>query len=573
MDIADAEKETLLHKQTTPKKVEGNTTVQEPTRAVHKGSDLTPSTSPITETKTVQKPAQQIRPNYDTGTTEQEPVAETTETKTGIPETRYDLAGKTLQKSSDLGLAANRALQNAEIPKLKRQTIKDIITNPEYEGIRDSIVANHLGAVGANFLTGKNIADSELNKFNRQQAERYSSDVAERDKQATAAQLDAINAANKRDIGEELQWADTVAGREMDRWGLMYDTDTKKQILDKMIKDSQTFNEQVPNAEDRAILTAYQQYLSGDATALDSLITTYGIKGIEKLGQLVDWLTNTFTPNGDGEEDKKYPDTQIGDKTYTLEELVALDIDGVDEILQGLPYEEQIEAIDRMEANYEKSKFTKTLRQKAEEREKASHYGEEQIRISDERADSLADEINVIENSGYTAKQKRDKLIALKGEIDRQIERGKNDPANGYVETQKLKTARANLNNRIAKAKLAIEVEGVNTPIKKNVNLAFDKNDNLKTDDADSSLKYLAKLNWYTNLIVPYTQSVSDRADKLDAVRGTDGYQSVITFLSNPKVQEYATSNNAAKSNYKYAVSKFLSTFGGTAKDYGFIQF
>lgn len=573
MDIADAEKETLLHKQTTPKKAEENTTVQEPSRAVHKGLDLTPSTSPITEPKAVQKPAQQIRPNYDTGTTEQEPVAETTETKRGIPETRYDLAGKTLQKSSDLGLAANRALQNAEIPKLKRQTIKDIITNPEYEGIRDSIVANHLGAVGANFLTGKNIADSELNKFNRQQAERYSSDVAERDKQATAAQLDAINAANKRDIGEELQWADTVAGREMDRWGLMYDTDTKKQILDKMIKDSQTFNEQVPNAEDRAILTAYQQYLSGDATALDSLLTTYGIKGIEKLGQLVDWITNTFSPSGDEEEEQKYPDTQIGDKTYSLEELTRLDIDGIDEILQGLPYEEQIEAIDRMEANYGKSKFTKTLRQNAEGREKASHYGEEQIRLSDERADSLADEISAIENSGYTAKQKRDKLIALKDDIDRQIERGKNDPANGYVETQKLKAARINLNNRIAKAKLAIEVEGVNTPIKKNVKLAFDKKNNLKTDDADSSLKYLAKLNWYTNIINPYTQSVTDRAEKIDAVRGTEGYKSVVNFLTNPKVQEYATSNSGARSNYKYAVDKFLATFGGTAKDYGFIQF
>lgn len=494
-------------------------------------------------------------------------LAETLE-KNATPEQRLDLAGETLEEASQEGLAANRALQNTEIPKLKRATIKDVLFDPAYEGIRDSIIANQIGAVGANFLAGKNIADSELNKYNREQAARYSGDVAKRDEAATQAQIDAINAANKRDVGETLQRADFNVDRELDRAGLLFDTETKNQVLLKMAENAKDFAKLYPNPEDRMLLTAYQQYLSGDATMLDSLLSVYGPELAERLGPIVDKLL------GGGSESEDYetaPVISFGGHDYTHQELDNLGSQGIWDAMTraNLTDEEKEQNISELERRFgtkgEMAKLRKSFEGDKTVDAATNAYNEKLAAETNDRASSLeSDIVEIVNNSNLDEKQKKKQLDDLKSQLDADMSK------NLLSETPALKTAKANLDNAIAKNNLAIEVKSINKPLQKNIKLDFDKNGNLNKENADETMKYFAGLDW-NKLINENTGSVTSRAEKLEAVKATAGYKDVLDFFKNPKVQAYAYDKTAGK-NYKYAVNKFCEAFGGEPKDYGFLN-
>ena len=486
------------------------------------------------------------------------------------PEVDWAKAGETLKESHEKGLQANRAIQNSEIPKWKRMTINDVLFNPEYEGIRDSIASQAVNARGANFLKGLAGKDgnytSAIDQYNNQQAQRYSDAVADRDKRALEAQLQADEAANKRDVGAVLQRADTYLGRELDRWGLLYDTETKKQVLFQMIKDSKEFDRLVPDPQDRLLLTAYQQYLSGDATALDSLVSTYGTDLVEKIDGLYKIIKGYF----DGDAGKEYPDIKIGDTTYTAAQLENLDWTGIDDLIKDMPYEEQIAVYNDLVKNLPmtdnaKRKLRNSIETRKSQGETNEKYLEQQKAETDKKAATVQETMNSILNGNYSEKQKRDKLKDLQNDLARA--EGNKD----FVDTEKMQGVRAKLKEEVAKAELATEVTSINNPLKKNVKLQISKDGMLDEKSANSSLDYLAKLNWW-DTINKNTQSVTDKGQKLDAVRGTQGYADVVNFLNNAKVRDYALTNETAASNYKYAVNKFTETFGGEPKDYGFLN-
>jgi hypothetical protein len=482
------------------------------------------------------------------------------------PATRYNLAGKTLEDANDLGLAANRAIQNTEIPKWKRATINDVLFNPEYEGIRDSIVSQAINARGANFMKGlagqEGNYESAIDKYNKEQAQRYSDAIADRDTRAADAQMQDLEAANKRDVGETLQRADTVLGRELDRWGLLYDTETKKQVLDQMVKDSKEFANKVSDPADRLLLTAYQQYLSGDASALDSIISVYGPDILGK----IDPIINRFL-GGDSDTQTEYPSLTIGNETFTAGEVENLGFKGLNDRIQKLTPEEQDKVISTMEKQYGTTKTINQLRAEYNKRVNNAGledaYNKEQIRLTNERADTLTEDIENILNGGYSEENRKKKLTELKNQLDR-------DTSMGMLgDTEKLKTAKTKLDNAIAQANLAVEVKSINPTLTKNVKLKIDNDGVLDKKSANSTLSYLAGLNW-NELINKNTQSVTDRTQKLNAVKGTQGYKDVVNFLTNPNVQAYAYGEG--KNNYKYAVDKFLAAFGGEPKDYGFLN-
>ena len=463
--------------------------------------------------------------------------------------------GETLAKADELGKAASQTIQNAEIPKWKRMTFNDVLFNPEYEPIRDSIVGERLRAMGANAMAGAagraGNYTSAIDQYNNQQAQRYSDAVADRDTRALEAQLQADEAANKRDVGAELQRADTYLGRELDRWGLLYDTETKKMVLDQMVADSKEFAKALPNPEDRLMLTAYQQYLSGDATALDSIVSTYGTQVLDKLSDLVDWaksLAGGGTPKAS---------LKIGNQTFTEDQLKNLGVNGIDAELQKLELEDQKAFIDEYKKEYGGRDATK-LEELYNGRARQKEGEDKEVTLADTDAETYETDIDKILNGNYDEKTKRDNLKDLRTRLQK---------AN-YVQTDKMKSVTARLNNEIAKADLAVEVTSINKPLQNNVKLELD-GETLDTKQADASLSYLAKLDW-EKLINKNTQSVTNRKEKLGAVMGTQGYKDVVDYLKNPKVKSYAYKGGA--SNYKYAVQKFCDTFGGTPADYGFLN-
>lgn len=490
------------------------------------------------------------------------------------PDTRYDLAGDTLERASEEGLAANRAIQNTEIPKWKRATLNDVLFNPEYDGIRDSIVSQAINARGANFLKGLAGKDSNyasaVDRYNKEQADRYSNAIADRDKRAADVQMSDIEAANKRDVGETLQRADFNVDRELDRAGLLYDTETKRQVLNEMIKDSKAFAEKMPNPEDRMLLTAYQQYLGGDASMLDSLLSVYGPQLAEKLSPLVNKMLGG---NADNTDEWNSVATSFGGHDYTVGEIETLGAQGLFDAMTraGLTNEQKEDIISGLERKYGTKGGMRDLRNTFEGAKKGevltNAYNEQQIKDTNSAAATLDQNISdIMGNAKLNEDQKKKKLSELKTQLDSNIAN------NVYAETENMKTARANLNNAIAKNNLAIEVKAINKPLQNNVKLVIKgKGDDatLDKEQTDSSLDYLGKIKWFT-MINDYTQSVTDKNMKLDAVRGTQGYQDVVDFLNNPKVRAYAYRDGANK--YKYAVNNFCSTFGGKPEDYGFLN-
>ena len=480
------------------------------------------------------------------------------------PEVDWTKAGETLQESHEKGLQANRAIQNSEIPKWKRMTINDVLFNPEYQGIRDSIASQAVNARGANFLKGLAGKDgnytSAIDQYNNQQAQRYSDAVADRDTRALEAQLQADEAANKRDVGAELQRADTYLGRELDRWGLLYDTETKKQVLDQMVADSKAFAQALPNPEDRLMLTAYQQYLSGDATALDSIVSTYGTQILDKVSDLVDWV-KTLAGGGTPKASLK-----IGNQTFTEDQLKNLGVNGIDAELQKLPLEDQKAFIDEYKKEYGGRDATK-LEELYNGRSRQDEVEKELIKQANERADEIEATIAEIKND-YTGKQKEKALQALKDDLDKNI-------SIGLKQTDKINTAKANLEHELSLAKLANEAVAVDKPLNTATKGVVDSNGKVDEKRAMESLNYLKDLGWKT-FIANNTPSVADEDMSKTAVMETQGFKDVVNLLSNPNLQNYISTGTDRKnklSSYKMAVDNFLNTFGGTEKDYGFATY
>jgi hypothetical protein len=274
------------------------------------------------------------------------------------------------------------------------------------------------------------------------------------------------------------------------------------------------------------------------------------------------------TEEGDGFEG--YSDITIGGKVWTPQQMGKLFYEqgdkGVDKLIQSVPLEEQGAIIEALEKNYGiKDPQVKRLRQNYDNRVANQNSNDQNVAETNDRASSLESDIaGIVNNGNLDEKQKKKQLEDLKSQLDADMSK------NLLAETPALKTAKANLDNAIAKNNLAIEVKSINKPLQKNIKLDFDKNGNLNKENADETMKYFAGLDW-NKLINENTGSVTSRAEKLEAVKATAGYKDVLDFFKNPKVKAYAYDKDAGK-NYKYAVNKFCEAFGGEPKDYGFLN-
>lgn len=551
-------------------------------------SDITPNVKsempePITRKGTVEDLAKVSGVDLsEKPTTQTEGVAEDTSDYIGKREqTTQDTLDKinTIKEAQRKGKEAGKAIQNTEIPRMKRMTFKDIINNPEYEGIRGSLMANALGAGVGNALTRSNDYNSAMNQYNQEQAQRYSNAIADRDLRSAEAEMQAIEAGNKRDVGQTLQWADTEAGRAMDRYGLLYDTETKKQLLDQMVADSKSFAEKVSDPEDRMMLTAYQKYLSGDASMLDSLISTYGITAIDKLSDLVDWVMS----GGKKEPKVDSPVITIGGTGYTNAQLNNLKKEGINEFVSRLPIDQQQAVLDELRTSWTPTFGDNTKEmdwlQKQYEGRKAYQEGsdEAQRRLAEEskaheqeRIKDLKDEISFAQGKksyddrikaynniidGYNTKVSRNEYIPSQTEEDL-IEK-----VRGYIENEKI-------------GKEAKTFDKFADSYVKDKNLS--KYDKIDGKDVLNSLKYISNKDedgnyWLSNFVDNSLVSEPDRAKRIEAVKNTQGYKRIKNYLSHDNMKSYVLNNPNYRYLYDTAVDAFLNVFGGERPDYGFL--
>lgn len=191
-------------------------------------------------------------------------------------------------EAAKTGATTNKLLQNVETPRWKRKSLKDIWNDPEMKDVRGGILANAVGTALANFsggLSGTNPNyQSDLAKFNEEQAANYSKMQAEKDQQAQQANIDAIKAANAQKVALETKLADTVADRYIKQFNAASDVEIKNKVLNQMIEDADTlFSNEDFTEQDLFDLATYMGLLSGDFSLTARLVQKYVPQLLDKL--------------------------------------------------------------------------------------------------------------------------------------------------------------------------------------------------------------------------------------------------------------------------------------------------
>lgn len=216
-------------------------------------------------------------------------------------------------EAAKTGATTNKLLQNVETPKWKRKSLKDIWNDPEMKDSRGSILANAVGTALANFTGGLSGTSpnyqSDLAKYNEEQAANYSKMQAEKDAAAQQANIDAIKAANAQKVALETKLADTIADRYIKEFNATNDVTLKNKVLNQMLEDSDSLFDSIGNDEQKLFdLATYMGLLSGDFSLTARLVQKYVPQLLNKLDGLPkSWFGNNTneTPETPTEEKKK----------------------------------------------------------------------------------------------------------------------------------------------------------------------------------------------------------------------------------------------------------------------------
>lgn len=235
-----------------------------------------------------------------------------------------------LQEGADTGRKASEVIQDADIPKYKRATFKDLMYDPQWEGKRDSLIGNAIGtALGSGLarMGGTDLgAESALSKYNKEQMANYSAMQADKDQRALDANLSDIETLNAQKVAMEANLADTIANTYIERYNTLQTNETKRQLVNQMVKDSdKLFND--PNllggkdADQKILnLATLMGLYAGDFSISARLIQKYAPQLIATFDKLMYKLTggkwdgldpNTENPDTSGEPEPKKKDKPI----------------------------------------------------------------------------------------------------------------------------------------------------------------------------------------------------------------------------------------------------------------------
>lgn len=199
-----------------------------------------------------------------------------------------------IQQTAESGTNANAAMQNVNVPRNKMWTIRDIMNDPELEGMRDYLVADRLGTMWQN--VGENLAgrtgnyQSKWEQYNDAMNKAYAENKANVDKSAVQANLDAINAGLAQQVALETSLADTAANTYIQRYKSLQDAETKRLVLKKMATDDSVWADL--KDKEKLDLAAYMGILSGNYSLTELLIQKYAPQMLSLLDAFMDKMTD-----------------------------------------------------------------------------------------------------------------------------------------------------------------------------------------------------------------------------------------------------------------------------------------
>lgn len=535
-------------------------------------------------------------------TTVADPITQTQEERFDLDKDK-GLGGSMPDVMTDVneqGKVANQAIQNAEMPRYKPMTIRDIVSNPEYEGIRDYLIADRVSSAlsqGMGRLGGVDLGiESQADKYNDEQLEAYSERVADRDKRALNAQLDALEAGNAQQVALETSLADTIANTYIQRYKSEQDAITKRKVLEQMLADSDTLFGGLlggENGDEKVLnLATLMGLYSGDFSITTDLIRKYAPSLMASAEQFIADITGK--PFGNAQpRNNNTGVTDYNSKTIatidgvnytseTLDNMLGADPVSLNRAIATLPLEQQRNVIAQLDAGWNskdvfkrKEKIINSLwasyDTRAFEEENKDILLAEKEKKSKERVATYKTKV-----TDALGKPSYDKRIA---NLETLVDSFDTEKGQGFIDpTQEEVDYIDEVRNLIEKTKQGREAKAFDSFASANVKDQNIDNYSKFANDKNSILNTLTSLSNRTegtpNLKLKINEILADSGkadtDQIEMARQTDGYKKILNYLSSPTTRAYIQNNPNFNELYKSATKAFTDTFGGKEEDYGF---
>ena len=218
-----------------------------------------------------------------------------------------DIKGNTLstestsQKLHDISKDVVDQLEKTEVPNTVKTSIKDILSDPSMRGKALPYILDVLANAGY-AATTKQQQGTALGQINAPLNQQFAEDSVRKNKAITSAQIEPQEAAIKEFTDLELRLRDTTAGTYIDRYNASQDAETKKQVLEQMVRDASVWANM--DWEQKIDMLSYIQALDGSGSLLSMAIQEYAPQLMEKLDEFIKGrkITKADIPSEEGEE-------------------------------------------------------------------------------------------------------------------------------------------------------------------------------------------------------------------------------------------------------------------------------
>lgn len=248
-------------------------------------------------------------PQSDTETTQDQSQSQTT---SYLPETMGDKEQSLYQNVASNNVDSDTKLQEqgqgkkeaieSVVPRYDKKTWKSLMADPNMSWDQKAeLVLNGLGGALGAADTGQ-VQQTDKKQINDAITQQYAENIADRDKRAMNAQIEPLEALNKQQTDVELRLRDTPVSAYIDRYNAEQSAETKKQVLEALIKDKGTWS-RLSNQQKMDTLS-YIQALDGNGSLLGMALQEFG-------PDILDWIKSITKGNGEeGDNTSPTPTTR-----------------------------------------------------------------------------------------------------------------------------------------------------------------------------------------------------------------------------------------------------------------------
>ena len=195
-------------------------------------------------------------------------------------------------KLQEQGQNMKKAIESV-VPRYDKKTWKSLMTDPNMSWDQKAeLVMNSLGGALSAGDTGQ-VRQTDKGTINDAITQQYAENIADRDKRAMNAAIEPLEALNKQKTDAELRLRDTVVGAYIDRYNAEQSAETKKKILEALIKDKGTWA--TLDDQQKIDTLAYIQALDGNGSLRAMALQEFG-------PDVLKWLKSIIKGNGEETE-------------------------------------------------------------------------------------------------------------------------------------------------------------------------------------------------------------------------------------------------------------------------------